>query len=104
MAQNEIHVGDVGTTFTVTILDENSDVVNLSTADVNLLFEKPDGVVLTKDASFVTDGTDGQVKYVTIAGDLDLHGNWSLQAFVDYGSVEWYSDIAKFKVHKNVGC
>lgn len=105
MPIGEIHQNDVGTIFLVTIKDENDAVVDVSTAITkNLIFKKPDGTIETRAASFVTDGTDGQIKYITVSGDLDTHGAWSLQAFVDFGSTEWYSDISKFKVYPNLGC
>lgn len=100
----EIHVGDVGTVFSVTIKDEDDAVVNISSATVTFIFNKPDGTEIQRATVFVTDGTDGQVKYTTVSGDLDLYGPWRLQAFVDFGSTEWYSDIYKFKVYNNLGC
>lgn len=105
MPSGEIHQNDIGTSFLVTIKDENSVVVDVSTAVTkNITFRKPDGTLSVKTASFVTDGTDGQIEYVTVAGDLDSHGKWSLQAFIDFGSTEWYTDIAKFTVYNNLGC
>jgi hypothetical protein len=102
--RGEIHVDDVGTNFRVTIKDENDAAVDVSTATVTFIFKKPDNSLITRSTTFVTDGTDGLVNYASVIGDLDQHGNWSLQAFVDYGSTEWYSDITKFKVYSNLGC
>jgi hypothetical protein len=105
MPVGEIHVNDVGTNFVVTIKNEDNEAVDVSTASIkNLIFRKPDGTLLTKASSFVTDGTDGQIKYSFISGDLDQHGKWSVQAFIDFGSTEWYSDIDKFTVYNNLGC
>lgn len=101
----EIHIDDIGTNFIVTIKDENDDVVDISGATTkNLRFKKPDGTIVTQAASFVNTGTDGQIKYTTVAGDLDVHGTWALQAFIDLGSQELNSDIYKFKVYKNLEC
>lgn len=101
----EIHINDIGTVFQVTIKDENEDIVDISSATVkNLIFQKPDGSTITKSASFVTDGTDGLIKYTTVSGDIDSYGNWKLQAFIDLGDTELYSDITKFTVYKNLGC
>lgn len=102
--RGEIHVDDVGTNFIVTIKNENDEVVDVSTATVTLIFEKPNNTQISRSTTFVTTGVDGQVKYTTVSGDLDMHGSWKLQAFVDFGSSEWYSDIYKFKVYNNLGC
>ena len=64
MAVNEIHVGDIGTVFTLTIKD-GSSVIDLSGATTKqIILRKPDRVTSsTKTASFVTDGSDGKIKY-----------------------------------------
>jgi hypothetical protein len=101
----EIHVGDVGTTFIVTIKDENDEVVNISASTTrDLIFQKPDGELLTVAGTFVTDGTDGQLKYITVSGDLNQQGKWQLQAHVVLTAGSWKSDIYKFTVYKNLGC
>lgn len=102
MASNEIHVGDVGTIFTFTVRDEDNVVVNLASATINIVFGKPDSTQVTKSGSLVGGGTGGQVSYTTVSGDLDLHGTWSVQAYIDFGSDKFYSDIQKFKVYRNL--
>lgn len=102
MAASEIHVDDLGTQFILTIKD-GEDVVDLSTTSVKqILFHKPDGTILTKDATYYTDGTDGKIYYATVDGDLDLVGSWRLQAYIGIGSSRWHSDIARFTVHPNL--
>lgn len=102
MAQPEIHVGDIGTTFEVT-LKQSAAVVDLSSATVKqIYFMKPDGSTLTKTASFTTDGTDGKIYYNTTTGDLDTAGDWQLQAVVTFGASVWHSSIAAFAVFPNL--
>jgi len=102
MAANEIHKNDIGVQFTVTLLDD-TDAVDLSSAStLQLLFKKPGGSLLTKTASFVTDGTDGKIKYTTISGDLDEVGSWKLQAYIVIAANSWHSDYIGFKVHRNI--
>ncbi|HMU74537.1 MAG TPA: hypothetical protein PKD69_02095 [Elusimicrobiota bacterium] len=102
MAANEIHKGDIGTVFTVTV-KEGSVVVDLSSSTAKQIkFRKRSGSILTKTASFVTDGTDGKIKYTTIAGDLDESGPWSIQAVLTFGTNVWSTDIKPFTVHHNV--
>jgi hypothetical protein len=103
MSCGEIHVGDENVTFTFTVM-EDCAAINISTATVKeLIFRKPNGTSVTQTASFSTDGTDGDIKYVTIAGDLDEPGIWRVQAEVTLGAGSYYhSEIQKFKVLANV--
>ena len=98
----EIHVGDIGTAFEVTLKDCDG-VVDISTAtSKELIFRKPDKTVVVKIAVFKTDGTDGIIQYLTILDDLDLKGAWSIQAKVTLPTGTWSSDIQKFKVYANL--
>lgn len=102
MPADEIHVGDVGTVFIVTIKD-GDDLVDISSATTkSLLFRKPNGDLLTKTASLVNDGTDGQMKYISVSGDIDVDGTWTLQGLVAIGTGSWHTDLHTFKVHRNV--
>jgi len=99
---DEIHVGDVGTEFRVQVLDDET-VVDLSTATVlQIIFRKPDGVYLTVDCNYYTDGTDGIIKYNTVDGDIDQSGQWRIQAYVEVGSAKYYSSTGSFRVHCNL--
>lgn len=95
---SKIFVGDVGTAFRGTF-KENGVVVNISAATTkNMIFEKPDGTIVTKSAVFLTDGSDGILQYVSISGDLNIGGNWRLQGYVDLGSWAGHSDLVNFKI------
>lgn len=100
MAQ-EIHVGDIGTTFLATMKDGDT-VVNISGGDpLQLCFSKPDSTTITRTATIVS-AVAGTMKYVTVDGDLDIDGNWSVQAKVGLPTGTWYSDLTDFIVHKNI--
>jgi|TARA_B100000676_G_scaffold141614_1_gene140248 DUF4097 and DUF4098 domain-containing protein YvlB len=102
MAANEIHVNDIGTNFIITV-KEGGTIVNLApTTSVNLLLMGPNDTTVTKTASFLTDGTDGKIKYQTVAGDLAVAGTWKLQAKVNYATTVYHSDIHNFTVFKNL--
>lgn len=104
MAINEIHRYDIGTAFDVQIRDETDVAVNLSGATTLYYFlQKPtDPEILTKSVNFLTDGSDGRVRYVTQVGDLDQPGTWRLQAYIVLPSGKWYSDVTMFKVFDNI--
>jgi hypothetical protein len=99
----EIHVGDIGTAFEITLMDCDV-VVDISTASTkSIVFKKPNKAVVSQTAAFKTDGTDGILQYLSQANDLDQKGTWSIQAIVEFPSGDkWSSDIAKFKVYENL--
>ncbi len=103
MAQvREIHVEDIGTSFRVTVYDSEV-VVDISSATSMLLnFYKPDKSTVSQVAVHYTDGTDGVLEYITTSNDLDMAGNWKIQAVVTLPTGTWSSDITKFKVYANL--
>ena len=102
MSANEIHQNVICTAFTITIQDDTT-VVNISSATTRQIkFKKPSGTVVTKTASFVTDGTDGKLSYVTIADDLDEAGKWYLQVYLVITGWTGHSDQGDFVVYSNL--
>lgn len=102
MAAEEIHVGDVGTQLVVTIKDGTNDVDISSATAKYLTLKKPDGTSLQKDTTFVTDGTDGQMQYTTVSGDLSVCGTWKMQGKVEITTGDFNTDIISFKVYRNL--
>lgn len=99
---DEVRLNDIGTVFRATFYD-GSDVVDISTASTKqLIFRKPDGVSVTKDGSFYTNGTDGKLQYVSASGDLSAAGLWKLQGYIVIGTNQHHSDIYTFRVHTNL--
>ncbi len=99
----QVHVGDIGTLFTVTLKDHEDLVVDISSATTKLLvFEKPNGDNLEKTALFTTDGTDGKLKYTTVSGDIDTAGSWRIQAKVVIPSGTFFSSVSTFEVRPNL--
>jgi hypothetical protein len=99
---SEIHAGDIGVVFNITVMN-GATVLNLSNANsISIIFQKPDSSDLTKTAALTTNGTDGKIKYTTVAGDLDQIGTWQIQARVDFGASVFSTDIQKFKVYRNI--
>lgn len=100
---SEVHVGDIGTKFIVTVMKDD-ELVDISTATgMKIYFEKPDGTILTKDAVFVTDGTDGEMCWQTTVGtDLDLEGQWKIQGEIEIGGGTWKTQIGVFRVYENI--
>lgn len=99
----ELHVGDVGTNIQSLILDQAEDIVDLSGATVKrYLLYKPDKTVVELDCVLVTNGTDGLMKFVTVANTLDQAGFYSLQGYIEVSTNKWHTDIIKFRVFPNL--
>jgi hypothetical protein len=99
---SEIHAGDIGVNFNITVMNGTA-VLNVSNANsISIIFQKPDGSDLIKTATLVTDGTDGNIRYTSVSGDLDQIGTWQIQAKVNFGASVFSTDIQKFKVYRNI--
>lgn len=105
----DIHQNDIGTMFKLTVKDQDGSIVPFdNTYEISVVFLLPDKSTVTKEALLFSDGSDGIVKYVTVAGDLSQSGRWQLQAIVTKMSgldiqSQHHSDPFKFKVAANLG-
>lgn len=88
----------------VATIKEDGIVVPIDAATTRqLIFRKPSGSTITKDGSFVTDGTDGKIQYTTEAGFLDQSGAWDVQGYVVFpGGFDGRSDTVRFYVNRNL--
>ena len=108
MAEQEIHVGDIGTIFEVEVIECNlvtglDEVVDISASTtMQLKFQKSGGTTITKTASFSDAGVDGKIRYVSVSGDLDQPGQWRLQAYLISPSWTLSSSIGCFEVFPNL--
>lgn len=101
--QEQIHVDDVGLPFRITITDDCSTVIDLTSfTTFQIIFWKPDGTTVIKAASVYGDPANGIIQYTTIANDLDQSGTWRIQAYIESATQELYSNIEKFKVYANL--
>lgn len=104
MSAEKIHVNDIGTSIRIQV-QENSVNVDISAATtLRIKLKKPSGTLDTHTASFVTDGTDALMHFITVSGDLDEAGTWRVQGFVIFpsSSGEFNTDTASFKVLNNL--
>jgi len=99
---DQIHKNDVGTEFVCTFKD-NDVILPIDTATTReLIFKKPDGSILTKTPTLLTDGADGIAVYKSIVDDLDVVGRWSLQGRLVFATGTWHTTIAEFVVYDNL--
>jgi len=97
------HVGDVGLIIEATIVDEFNEVVPISDATTKqLLLRSPRNVNNWRTAAFTTDGTDGKIRYATVADDLSMGGKWRLQARVITPSRDFHTSRHILEVEDNI--
>jgi hypothetical protein len=97
------HIGEIGLEIQFQLLDENGSILDVSGTTVTILIHKPSGVYISKSASFLTDGSDGLIRYATQSGDLDESGEYQAQAKIEWaGGVLLYSGEIEFSVSKTI--
>jgi hypothetical protein len=99
----EIHVGDVGTRFIVTVYNQNSQLIDLGIAtSLTIRFRNPSGVSSDKTAVLYTNGSDGKLMYELEAGDIDIAGTWKYQAIIEFAGGTWHTNVTNFIVYENI--
>ena len=100
--KEELHKNNIGTVFRATI-KEGGSAVDISAATLMQFTVKPPvGALRAWSCGFATDGEDGQMQYIIVAGDLNLAGRWQLQGSVVFPAGPLHTDIIKFTVEDNL--
>lgn len=99
-----IHVGDIGTPITLTVVDEDGTAIDISTASVKTYRVKdPEDTVTDKTASFDDDGVDGKLTYTTVDGDLETPGEYVIQVILTYPDTSKnHSSFYRMPVYENL--
>ena len=102
MTDTVIHLGDVGTIFELTIVENDGvTAVDVSAATVKkIYFMDAAGVKKNAAAVFTTDGSDGKIRYKSVAGFINSLGMWSMQGYVEIVDFKGYSLETGFKVNR----
>ena len=78
-----IQVRDSGTQIILKVREAGRRMDLRGATATRLVLTKPDGNAFVRDASFVTDGADGALLYVTGTGEVDQPGLWHVQAEIE---------------------
>ena len=99
---DEIHVGDIGTQFIMNLSDKGV-VVDVSGATVRTIYLRKKGeATKSYTATNTTDGTDGDIEFLSVASTFNKSGDWEAQAYVNLPAGEWRSAIVAFHVYANL--
>jgi hypothetical protein len=99
---SDLHVQDTGTVFELTVVDAGVAIDLSQASAMTILFRKPSGELMVKDAEYVSDGADGKIQYITTQDDLDERGKWLLQGRVALPTGAWSTSIESFVVQLNL--
>jgi hypothetical protein len=103
MAFDNLHLYDAGVGLDIQIVGQDNQPIDISSATAIVFnFTRPDGSTFTVNGSFLTNGADGVVQYVTQPTDLNVIGTWTLQVTVTLPGDLYHSDINIMKVLPNV--
>jgi len=100
---SEIRVGDIGTVLILTILDQDEDVVDVSSGSpLEIIILDNSGNRHVRTAGLYTDGTDGKISYTLVDGDIVAVGSVEIQARVTIGAGTWYSNVARVSASRRI--
>ena len=96
----EIFKNNIGTIFEATVTDENGNVIDISAATVlKLNFKSPSGVFVSRTAILSSGGTNGKMRYTSLAGDIGETGTWTIQGYVEQGAgTKFHTSYGSFDV------
>ena len=98
MSWDNINEDDFGHIGKLTCKEDGSAADISTYTTKQFVMTDPAGAATIKTAAFDSDGSDGILKYTLIDGDIDLSGNWQVQARIIKAGVEITSEPLKFFV------
>lgn len=96
ITDNTIFVGQM-INLNFTILDEDNQIVDVTDATLSISIQSAMGTKKTGTPSKLV-ASEGKIRYVTSASDLDVPGIYKAQCLVTLVGVEYPSSILTFKV------
>lgn len=100
-----IVVGQYGEAIVLTVVDKNGVAIDVSSysTSINVTLRDPYTLkTLSYSASFVTDGTDGQIQFTPVAGDIDRAGVWEGQIKLEKVSAVALTQIFSIEIEKKL--
>lgn len=100
-SDEKIYVGDEGTRFNFTIMEEGAAVNLTGYTSLQVRFQRPDKTTFDRTLE-VVDETVGEVRYTTLSTDLDQAGRWHFQLMLDLAEWDGSGSLGSFWVHKPI--
>lgn len=103
--QDELQIGNIGSVIVIRVVEDESPVDISGVNGKFIRMKPPSGATVEHTAEFVTNGTDGLMRYVTTSTDLPAgsHGQWYVQGKITYASGNvFYTEVLGIKVRQNI--
>ena len=97
-----IQKDDIGTNFDLTFKEAGVAVDISGATTKEIILRAPDATKTTYAGTFISDGTDGQLRYTTVATDIDQDGHWHLQGKIIMPAGTFFSSVEDFYVKPNL--
>lgn len=103
VTSNFCQIANAGIQIIVQVQDQNLNPLNvLGASAIVLAFQQPDGTQFNRNATFLTNGIDGSIYYVTTATDILEAGLWYVQAQVTVGGATLTTLWGQFEANANL--
>jgi hypothetical protein len=90
---SKIYKNDYGHDLRVSVGKDLTDVV-----ETKLLVKKPNGLTTEWSTTVASPATAGVLSHIVTSTDLNMSGQFSIQAYVRYATTAFKGETAKFKV------
>lgn len=91
---SDVFVGDVGT-----VISLDCGAITTAATLRQVIVKKPNGRRVTWNA---VQDAETSIKYVVQVGDLDVAGDWQLQAYVEFPTWKGRGEVATLKVRNKI--
>jgi hypothetical protein len=97
-------VGQYGQAISLTVVDRRGNAVDISTyTTITVSLRDPFTLkTLTYSASFITDGTNGQIQFTPATGDIDRSGDWEGQISLDKATARALTSVFTVEIQKRL--
>ena len=94
---------DIGTVVEVTFVDAAEVAIDISAATtMQIILKSITGTVITKTATFTTDGTDGKIQFTSLITDFPEAGRWKIQGRVILPTGTWRTAVGFYNIGENL--
>lgn len=104
MSLEGMHVGAYGSLVTLTAKDKDTgEILDISGyVTLTVKITGPTAQAFSRDASFVSDGTDGKLGFYFQQDDLDEEGEWKMQPILEKSGESVPGQVLEFYVKESL--